>query len=80
MTVGVILSAGQGVFYSCNSIVFKHLTDALIDGEMLWLNGSFKYPAFEDKAMNAIMLYVYVGTGTFLCGFLSVSFAAVATS
>lgn len=78
IVIGCALSAGQGVFYSASSLVFRKLTDVLIDCQTSWVKeyqyhvSEFDYDKCYDGAMHAIWMYVYFGTGAFTAGFLSV--------
>jgi hypothetical protein len=73
LAIGVILCIAQGGFNSVNSIIFRHLTDALITGQAGWVTGTFDYPQFYHDAMNAIMQYVMYGLIVFFSGLLSMS-------
>uniref|UniRef100_A0A1I7SW83 ABC-type xenobiotic transporter n=1 Tax=Bursaphelenchus xylophilus TaxID=6326 RepID=A0A1I7SW83_BURXY len=70
----VILSLTQGIFYSLNPIVFKDLTNALIEGAYRWDNNIFDFDDFSKKAMNAIWKYLIFGSAVFVFGFLGMSF------
>ncbi|CAD5211612.1 unnamed protein product [Bursaphelenchus okinawaensis] len=67
------LSLTQGAFYSMNPMIFKDLTNALIEGAYRWEIGMFDYDDFHDKAMKAIWKYLVFGLGVFLCGFFGMS-------
>ncbi|KAK0393429.1 hypothetical protein QR680_000208 [Steinernema hermaphroditum] len=73
LTVGVLFGATQGAFNAVSTVIFRHLTDALIRGEQQWNNGTFDYEEFYDGAMTAIYMYLYYGAGVFTLGFLSMS-------
>lgn len=57
-----------------NSIIFRHLTDALIQGQEGWATHTFDYDKFYRGAIHAILMYVIYGCIVFTSGFASVSF------
>ncbi|GMT16682.1 hypothetical protein PFISCL1PPCAC_7979, partial [Pristionchus fissidentatus] len=71
MISGVILGLAQGGLNSANGLIFQHLTDALIEGQVLWDEGLFDYPTFEYNSLIAITNYALFGGGVFVLGFLS---------
>ncbi|TMS33673.1 hypothetical protein L596_001385 [Steinernema carpocapsae] len=73
LAVGVIFGATQGALNAVSSVIFRHLTDALIKGEAQWNNGTFDYNEFYDGAMGAINMYLYYGAAVFILGFISMS-------
>ncbi|KAI6172067.1 P glycoprotein 16 [Aphelenchoides besseyi] len=71
--IGVTLCMAQGGFNSVNSIIFRHLVDALIDGQTGWLMHTFDDDKFHQAAMVSIIQYVYYGFIVFTSAFLSIS-------
>ncbi|GMR36809.1 hypothetical protein PMAYCL1PPCAC_07004 [Pristionchus mayeri] len=68
---GVLFALAQGGLNSANGMIFQHLTDALIEGQVLWDAGQFDYPTFEYNSLIAIQNYALFGVGVFVLGFLS---------
>ncbi|KAF8362844.1 pgp-4 [Pristionchus pacificus] len=68
---GVLLGLAQGGLNSANGMIFRHLTDALIEGQVLWDAGKFDYDTFEYNSLIAIQNYAMFGGGVFVLGFLS---------
>ncbi|KAI6228032.1 P glycoprotein 16 [Aphelenchoides besseyi] len=73
LCIGVTLCVAQGGFNSVNSIIFRHLVDALIDGQTGWVMHTFDDDKFHHAAMVSIIQYVYYGFIVFTSAFLSIS-------
>ncbi|VDM65740.1 unnamed protein product [Strongylus vulgaris] len=71
MFFGALLAATQGTLNSCSSLIFRHLTDALIIGQFEWDMGIFDDYEFTQLAMTAVRDYALFGAGQFILGFLS---------
>ena len=54
------------------SLVCRRLTDALVEGEATYQLGVFDFEKFRDKAMSAIMQYVYWGLAVFCANMIAV--------
>ncbi|CAD6199817.1 unnamed protein product [Caenorhabditis auriculariae] len=68
---GVVFAVAQGSCGAVSSVIFRHLTDALIIGEVEWNLGVFDKFEFEQLSLNAINKYVFFGILVFTLGFLS---------
>ncbi|CAJ0607312.1 unnamed protein product [Cylicocyclus nassatus] len=71
MFFGALLAATQGTLNSCSSLIFRHLTDALIIGQFEWDMGIFDDYEFKQLAMTSVKNYALFGAGQFALGFLS---------
>lgn len=71
--VGIICGIAQGVLNSIQAIIFRSLSNTLIEGQAQSEMGDFDSHTFYNGAMQAIYMYVGYGVGIFVLAAISVS-------
>ncbi|VDN18140.1 unnamed protein product [Gongylonema pulchrum] len=73
LLLGILLGVVQGVLQSIQSIIFKHLSDTLVEGQATWNTKFFNETKFHNGAMHAIYMYTGYGTGVLILATVSMS-------
>lgn len=73
LITGILLSIAQGSLQAVQSIIFKRLSDTLIEGQTKWGTEEFDELKFHDGAMEAIFMYFGYGIAILILATISMT-------